>query len=77
MNNLQDLSSQIKKVYDSDSDDITTILNLLLGKSNKYNRIGSYFTSKSFVSLAAGLSKFISKNGKMRLIINYELEKLR
>lgn len=75
MNGLKDLSNKIRKVYDSDSDDIAGILNLLLGKSDRYSRIGSYFTSKSFISLAAGLSEFISKNGKMRLIINYDLEK--
>jgi hypothetical protein len=75
MNGLKNLSSKIRKVYDSDSEDIAGILNLLLGKANRYSRIGSYFTSKSFISLAAGLSEFISKNGKMYLIINYELEK--
>ncbi|MFH1365595.1 MAG: DEAD/DEAH box helicase family protein [archaeon] len=75
MSGLKDLSDKIRKVYDSDSDDIAGILNLLLGRANRYNRIGSYFTSKSFISLAAGLSEFISKNGKMRLIINYDLEK--
>lgn len=75
MNGLKDLSDRIIKVYDSDSEDIVGILNLLLGKANRYSRIGSYFTSKSFVSLAAGLSEFILKDGKMRLIINYELEK--
>jgi superfamily II DNA or RNA helicase len=75
MSGLKDLSNEIKKVYDSDSEDISQILNLLLGKATKYSRIGSYFTSKSFISLAEGLSEFISKDGKMRLIINYELEK--
>ena len=75
MSGLKDLSNNIKKVYDSDSDDISQILNLLLGKASRYNRVGSYFTSKSFVSLAEGLSKFIVKNGKMRLIINYEMAK--
>lgn len=75
MNSLKELSNEILKVYDSDSEDIAGILNLLLEKANRYSRIGSYFTSKSFISLAAGLSEFISKNGKMRLIINYELEK--
>jgi superfamily II DNA or RNA helicase len=75
MNGLKDLSNKIRKVYDSDSEDIAGILNLLLGSANRYSRIGSYFTSKSFVSLAAGLSEFITKDGKMRLIINYELEK--
>jgi superfamily II DNA or RNA helicase len=75
MKGLKSLSDKIRKVYDSDSEDIAGILNLLLENANKYSRIGSYFTSKSFISLAAGLSEFISKNGKMRLIINYELEK--
>ena len=75
MSGLKDLSDEIKKVYDSDSESISYILNLLLGKACKYSRIGSYFTSKSFISLAEGLSKFILNNGKMNLIINYELEK--
>ena len=75
MSGLKDLSDNIKKVYDSDSENISQILNLLLGKACRYNRIGSYFTSKSFVSLAEGLSKFIVKSGKMRLIINYEMER--
>jgi superfamily II DNA or RNA helicase len=75
MNGLRLLSNEIRRVYDSDSEDISQILNHLLEKASKYNRIGSYFSSKSFVSLADGLSSFILKNGKMRLIINYQLEK--
>ncbi|MCK4553098.1 DEAD/DEAH box helicase family protein [Candidatus Pacearchaeota archaeon] len=75
MSGLKDLSDEVKKIYDSDSEDIAYIINLLLEKASKYNRIGSYFTSKSFIALAEGLSEFIKNNGKMRLIINYELEK--
>lgn len=75
MSGLEEYSSKIRKIYDSDSDDIQYTLNLLLSKADRYNRIGSYFSSKSFVSLAEGLSEFILKNGKMRLIVNYELEK--
>ena len=74
MSGLEKFSSEIKKVYDSDSDDISSTINLLLSEACRYNRIGSYFSSKSFVSLAEGLSEFISKGGKMRLIINYALE---
>ena len=75
MSGLINFSEEINKVYDSDSEDISKTLNLLLGKSNKYSRIGSYFSSKSFISLAEGLCDFIMRNGKMRLIINYQLEK--
>ncbi len=76
MSGLKDLSNDIKRIYDSDSGEgISQILNLLLGKAHKYSRIGSYFTSKSFISLAEGLSKFIFKKGKMLLIINYEMAK--
>ena len=71
MSGLRDLSDNLKRVYDSDSEvGISQILNLLLGKAHKYSRIGSYFTSKSFVSLVEGLSKFIFKKGKILLIIN-------
>ena len=74
MSGLKDLSDNLKRIYDSDSEDVSEIFNLLLEKTQRYSRIGSYFTSKSFIPLADGLSTFIQKNGKMRLIINYELE---
>jgi superfamily II DNA or RNA helicase len=73
MSGLKDLSPLVKKVYDSDSEDISSILNRLLENASGYSRIGSYFTSKSFISLAEGISRFILNKGKMRLIINYEL----
>lgn len=73
MTGLIDLSDEIKKIYDSDSEDISEILNKTLKKSRRYSRIGSYFSSKSFISLAEGLGDFFIKNGKMKLIINYEL----
>jgi superfamily II DNA or RNA helicase len=71
---LKNYDKDIKRVYDTDSCDMTQILNLLLGEADRYNRIGSYFSSKSFIPLAEGLSKFIEGNGKFRLIINYQLE---
>jgi len=75
MTGLMDLSEDINKIYDSDSGDIPLILNLILKKSRRYSRIGSYFSSKSFISLAEGLGDFFIRNGKMKLIINYELRK--
>jgi len=74
MDGLKSLSENIRRIYDTDSEDVPEIFNLLLGKTRRYSRIGSYFTSKSFIPLAEGLSEFILKSGKMRLIINYELE---
>jgi len=71
MKGLKSLSDEIKRVYNSD--DISEIINLLLKHSSRYNRIGSYFTSASFISLAEGLSEFILNEGKIRMIINYEL----
>ena len=73
MMGLRKISEKINKVYDSDSEDISDILNLILKKSKRYSRIGSYFSSKSFISLAEGLGEFFIENGKMKLIINYEL----
>ncbi|MBT3397932.1 DEAD/DEAH box helicase family protein [archaeon] len=75
MTGLKELSDSIEKIYDSDSEDITEIMNLLLKQSIRYSRIGSYFSSKSFISLAEGLEELFLKNGKMKLIINYELSK--
>ncbi len=75
MTGLRDLSKEINKIYDSDSSNISQILNLILKKDRRYNRIGSYFSSKSFISLAEGLGEFFLKNGKMKLIINYDLRK--
>ncbi len=75
MTGLRDLSEEINKIYDSDSINISQILNLILKKARRYNRIGSYFSSKSFVSLAEGLGEFFLRNGKMKLIINYDLRK--
>jgi len=75
MTGLKKLSDLTKKIYDSDSEDISRIMNLLLKQSIRYSRIGSYFSSKSFVSLAEGLEELFIKNGKMKLIINYELSK--
>jgi superfamily II DNA or RNA helicase len=71
---IKSFSKQIKKVYDSESKkEMKEILNLLLGESSRYLRIGSYFSSTSYISLSEGLSKFIFKGGKMKLIINCEL----
>ena len=75
MTGLKELSDLTKRIYDSDSEDITEIMNLLLKQSIRYSRIGSYFSSKSFISLAEGLEELFLKRGKMKLIINYELGK--
>lgn len=71
---LKDLD--IKKFYDSDSDDILNSFYIpALSSSVKYQRLAGFFSSSSFAIAARGIAGLIANNGKMELICSPKLKK--
>lgn len=66
----------LKKAYDSDSDDILKNFYIpALSHSINYKRLAGFFSSSSLAVAAKGISEFISKDGHMELIVGAKLQK--
>ncbi len=65
----------LNEVYRSERDNLLKDLYIpLLQHSIKYDRAVGFFSGGVFFKAAEGLSKFIENNGKMRLIIGFNLD---
>jgi len=74
MINLKDLD--LKKAYDSDSNDILSDFYIpALSNSIKYRRLAGFFSSTSLAVAARGISRFIANGGHMDLICGAKLSK--
>lgn len=72
--NLKDLD--LRKAYDSDSDDILRDFYIpVLSNSIKYRRLAGFFSSTSLAVAARGISRFIANSGHMELICGVKLSK--
>lgn len=71
---LRDLD--IKKFYDSDSDDILNSFYIpALSSSIKYQRLAGFFSSSSISIAARGIAGLITNKGKMELICSPKLKR--
>ncbi|SVC59840.1 uncharacterized protein METZ01_LOCUS312694, partial [marine metagenome] len=59
--------------YDSTEDMLGSFYVPVLQRAITYDRVAGYFFSSSFVSAAAGLAKFISNHGTIRLLVGAQL----
>jgi len=74
MMNLKNLD--LKKAYDSDSDDILSDFYIpALSNSIKYRRLAGFFSSTSLAVAARGISRFIANGGHMDLICGTKISK--
>ena len=71
---LRDLD--IKKFYDSDSDDILSSFYIpALSVSTKYQRLAGFFSSSSLAIAARGIAGLITNKGKMELVCGAKLKR--
>lgn len=71
---LKDL--ELDRSYDSDEDDIVNeFLVPVLGEAKEYLRLAGYFSSSTLAVSAKGLSEFIEKEGKMKLVVGADLRR--
>lgn len=71
---LRDLD--IKKFYDSDSDDILNSFYVpALSVSSKYQRLAGFFSSSTLAIAARGIAGLIANKGKMELVCGAKLRK--
>jgi len=72
---FKDIDSKIKPRYLSAKCNLVDdFYNIVLSESNRYDRISGFFNSNSLAVAALGMSKFILKNGHMRLLCSARLE---
>lgn len=71
---FKDINSKIKPRYLSAKCNLVDdFYNIVLSESNRYDRISCFFNSNSLSVAALGMSKFILKNGHMRLLCSARL----
>jgi superfamily II DNA or RNA helicase len=66
-------SLSIAGTYDSGQDLLKEFYIPVLEQAKRYDRVAGYFFSSSFVSAAAGISRFISGGGQMRMLVGAQL----
>lgn len=72
---FKDIDSKIKPRYFSAKCNLVDeFYNMILSESKKYDRISGFFNSTSLSAAALGMSKFILKNGRMRLLCSARLD---
>ena len=59
--------------YDSGVDLLRGFYIPVLKQARRYDRVAGYFFSSSFVSAAAGISRFIAGGGQMRMLVGAQL----
>ena len=59
--------------YNSLDDPLNAFYVPILERASSYDRVAGYFSSTSFVSAAAGLSRFINNSGTIRLLVGAQL----
>jgi len=68
-----DLHGELKGLYGTADNVVDDFYVPLLARSNSYDRVAGYFTSQGLALAARGLAPFISRGGRVRLIVGAQL----